>query len=266
MKYFLAAEWQSILKFNGLDDFDALWGLDIEQVDKPNQGHGGWSTVSKLVLRHPDGKKSIAYLKRQENYKFRSLVFPLVKVASFDREMRRFLQLRKKGIPLSNPIYYEKRRVGRDTRAILLIENLDGYRDLNQCLRDFKVEGCSFKKKKRLIEATATVIRCLHKTGYQHGMLFGKHIFVKGNSDFSTIDVRLIDLEFVRWHPNRIMKDLTRLYKRIHRAAPYTPAHDYIRFLKVYMQEEQMTRKTRKISRKIQNRLKKKNRQNKNKK
>ena len=263
MKYFLAEKYHSILKFNGLDGFDTLWHLDLEQVDKPNKGHGGWSTVSRLVLCHPDGKKKTYYLKRQENYKFHSLVFPLMKVASFDREIRRFFQLAKKGIPVSTPVYYEKRRAGGDTRAILMIENLDGYRDLNHCLRDLKNEERTFFKKKRLIKAVATVIRRLHKTGYQHGMLFGKHIFIKGNSDFSTIDVRLIDLEFVRWHPNRVIKDLSRLYKNITRIAPHTPPHDYIRFLKCYMQEETQTPETRRIIAKIQNRIEKKNRRKK---
>ncbi len=258
MKYYLAEKWHSILKFNGLDSFDAMWHLDLEQVDKPNTGHGGWSAVSKLVLSHPDGNKTKFYLKRQENYRFRSLVFPLMKVASFDREIRRFFQLAKNGIPVSSPVYYEKRRVGRNTRAILMIENLDGYRDLDRCLEDLENEGRPFIKKKRLIEATAKVIRRLHETGYQHGMLFGKHIFIKGNGDFSKIDVRLIDLEFVRWHPNRVIKDLSRLYIRMSRAVPHTPPHDYIRFLKYYMQVEELTPKLRKTVYKIQKRVEKK--------
>jgi tRNA A-37 threonylcarbamoyl transferase component Bud32 len=260
MKYFLAENWHGILTFNGLDDFDRLWELDLEKVDRPNIGHGGWSSVSRLVLDLSDGGKRTVYLKRQENYKFRSLVFPLLKVASFEREMRRFIQFSQKGIPVSNPVYYEKKRIKGKLRAILMIENLDGYQDLDRCLNNPQGNGMSFIKRKRLIEATATVIRRLHETGFQHGMLFGKHIFIKGNADFSEIDIRLIDLEFARWHPNRVIKDLTRLYKRINRAVPDLPNHNYIRFIKAYRQEEKLTAGTRKIIKRIQTRINKKKR------
>lgn len=257
MKFYMAEGWRTLLAHNRLDQFDAVWAVEIDPVDRPNVGHGGWSTVGRLALKRPGGGVVTVYLKRQENYKFRSLVFPLVRVASLDREMRRFFRLAKQGIPVSTPVYYEKRRIHGNTRAVLMIENLDGYRDLDRCLADLEKEGRPFLKKKRLIKAVAGVIRRLHETGFQHGMLFGKHIFIKGNADFSQIDVRLIDLEFARRHPNRVAKDLSRLYKRISRKAPGVPVHDYIRFAKDYMQADTVTPRVRRIVKKIQRRLSK---------
>jgi hypothetical protein len=136
----------------------------------------------------------------------------------------------------------------------LMIENLDGYDDLDQFLEKMKQKGVPVKNKKRLTLALAEVVRRLHKSGYLHGALFGKHIFVRGNEDFSDIDVRLIDLEYVRWHPNRVLKDLSRLYMRI----PGLTTHDAMRFLKNYLKEDGMTSRVRRAAAKITRRVERK--------
>ena len=194
------------------------------------------------------------YIKRQENYTLHSLVFPLKKVMSLEREMKCFLKFLKHDIPVPEPIYYEKKRVGRDTRAILIIKNLDGYEDLNRYIKRMQEKGISPGTKRRVIASLAEVIKRMHGSGYLHGALFGKHIFVRENEDGSDVDVRLIDLEFVRWHPNRMQKDLSRLYRRL----PGFKTQDAVRFLMNYLGEERITPRVRRTAEKIRRRLEKK--------
>ena len=234
------------MRFNRIDRFEALWRLDIEQVDKPNRKGRGWSEVGKIRLDLPDGNTAAVFIKRQENYTLHSLVFPVIKVMSFEREMKCFLKFLKHGIPVPEPIYFEKKRVGRDKRAVLIIKNLDGYENLTQYMKRMQQKGFSYETKKRVIASLATVIKRLHDCGYLHGALFGKHIFVKENEDYSDVDVRLIDLEFVRWHPNRMHKDLSRLHSRL----PALRIHDSVRFLINYMGEEGMTPRVRRTAKK----------------
>ena len=42
---YLSADWRELFTAEGLCDFEALWGLSLEAVDKPNVGRGGWSRV-----------------------------------------------------------------------------------------------------------------------------------------------------------------------------------------------------------------------------
>lgn len=254
MKDYLAKHWDNLLRFNGLDDFEALWDLALSPVDRLNRRGIGWSSVSRLELKDDEGRPVVVFLKRQENYKFRSLIFPAFKITSFEREMRNLARFRKKDIPAAEPVYFAKRRVKGHLRAILIMASLDGYLDLNQCLEMIQKDQNGFRKKDRLIKALANVLRRMHQKGFLHGAMFGKHVFVKGSDDFSIIDVRLIDLEFVRRHPNRVLKDLSRLYMRtIDRNT-----HDCIRFLKYYTQQESVNQQVRKLAGRIRKRVERK--------
>jgi tRNA A-37 threonylcarbamoyl transferase component Bud32 len=254
MKDYLANHWDNILRLNGLDDFDVLWNMALSPVDRLNRRGIGWSSVSRLELKDDEGRPVAVFLKRQENYKFRSLIFPVFKIASFEREMRNLTRFREKDIPAAEPVYFAKRRVKGDLRAILIVASLDGYMDLNQCLELIQKDQTGFRKKDRLIKALADVLRRMHQKGFLHGAMFGKHVFVKGNDDFSVIDVRLIDLEFVRRHPDRALKDLSRLYMR----TVDRNTHDCIRFLKYYMQQESANSEVRKMVSRIRKRVERK--------
>jgi hypothetical protein len=254
MKDFLAKNWDCLLRLNGLDNFNVLWDIALSPVDRLNRRGSGWSSVSRLELKNHEGRPVAVFLKRQENYKFRSLIFPTVKVSSFEREMRNLTRFRKKNIPVAEPVYFAARRVKGNLRAILIVASLDGYVDLNQCLKGIQKNPTGFKKKDRLIKALADVLRQMHQSGFLHGAMFGKHLFVKGNDDFSVIDVRLIDLEFVRWHPNRVLKDLSRLYMR----TVDRNTHDCIRFLKYYMQQGSVNPGVRKMVNRIRDRVNRK--------
>jgi hypothetical protein len=258
MKDYMAKHWQSILHANGLGNFDALWEIALSPVDRTNRRGKGFSSVSRLTLDRPDGGTATVYVKRQENYRFRSLIFPIVKVASLEREMRNLKRFNKRALPVAEPVFFAERRAAGNLRAILIVADLDGYLDLNYWLEILHgAKRKSFKKKDRLIKALADVLRRMHQNGFLHGAMFGKHVFIKGNDDFSVIDVRLIDLEFARRHPNRMLKDLSRLYMRtIHRNT-----HDCIRFLKYYLQEDRITPNLRRmvyrISKRVERKIKK---------
>ena len=82
MSDFIAAEDRDVLVAHQLDNFDALWALELEAVDAPNTARGGYSTVSRLQL----GERAY-YLKRQSNYLTRSLFHPFGE-PTFARELR----------------------------------------------------------------------------------------------------------------------------------------------------------------------------------
>ncbi|WP_204274704.1 lipopolysaccharide kinase InaA family protein, partial [Stenotrophomonas maltophilia] len=71
MSDFIASEERALLERHGLATFDALWNLQLDAVDEPNTGRGGWSSVYRLDL---EGRGF--YLKRQSNYLTRTLARP----------------------------------------------------------------------------------------------------------------------------------------------------------------------------------------------
>ena len=55
MQDFVNERWRSILAYNKLSDFDALWKLEAEWFEPPNQRRGGWSGVSRCELMLSEG-------------------------------------------------------------------------------------------------------------------------------------------------------------------------------------------------------------------
>jgi len=89
MTDYLASADLALLKRHGLDDFEALWALQLEAVDEPNTGRGGWSSVFRLEL---EGKGY--YLKRQSDYLTRTLHRPFGE-PTFAREFRNISRYQK---------------------------------------------------------------------------------------------------------------------------------------------------------------------------
>ncbi|CEG54890.1 MAG: hypothetical protein CMK96_04520 [Pseudomonas sp.] len=71
MNEFFSVADRPLLKAHGLASFDALWAVQLESVDMPNTGRGGWSSVFRLELGD-----TAYYLKRQSNYLTHSLRHP----------------------------------------------------------------------------------------------------------------------------------------------------------------------------------------------
>lgn len=70
---FSSTEWQALLEQNGLGSFEALWNLKADWFEEPNHQRGGWSGVSRIELKRPDGSICGAFLKRQQNHTRRTL-------------------------------------------------------------------------------------------------------------------------------------------------------------------------------------------------
>ena len=100
MTDYLASADLALLKRHGLDNFEALWALQLDAVDEPNTGRGGWSSVFRLEL---EGKGY--YLKRQSDYLTRTLHRPFGE-PTFAREFRNISRYQKLRIPALLPESY----------------------------------------------------------------------------------------------------------------------------------------------------------------
>lgn len=231
-KIFWAKNFQSILRGNGLHSFDALWGLDIGPVENPNRRRGGHSFVGRMALETPDGSPMAVFLKRQENDMARTLMPPF-KIPSYERELKNILRFEKMDIPVVAPMFFEKQKRGNNVRAILMTKALEGYRSFESCLKGPENSHISVIEKERLFSNVALLIRQIHQKGFEHGALFGKHIYIRTNRAKDEMDIRFLDLEMARRHPNRMLRDLTRLY---HRTSGWNE-ENYLLFLSSYLKE-----------------------------
>jgi len=103
MTDYMASADRALLQRHGLDDFEALWALELDAVDEPNTGRGGWSSVYRLEL---EGKGY--YLKRQSDYLTRSLHKPFGE-PTFAREFRNIVRYQKLHIPALEAVFYGER-------------------------------------------------------------------------------------------------------------------------------------------------------------
>jgi hypothetical protein len=241
MKDFLAKEWEETLRRNGLAHFDAFWNLDAPWFEELNERLGGWSGVSRIELEDPDGAWRPVFLKRQCNHTRRSFRPPWFKIATGEREMRNLLRFRSWGIPTVEPIYFGQRRVRGEFRVVLATESLEGYRSLDAWSERIAQQRLTGIARSRLVKKTAEVVRNLHATGFEHGNLRGRHVLASLNGKRHDVDVRLIDLEGVRRHPKRRMRDLVKLFLNT------SPMHrtDTLRFCRDYLEAPKVNEEVR---------------------
>ncbi|PQP05296.1 MULTISPECIES: lipopolysaccharide kinase InaA family protein [Pseudomonas] len=188
MTDFLAAEDRALLERHGLGTFDTLWAKQLEAVDEPNTGRGGWSSVFRLDLEGHG-----YYLKRQSNYLTRTLHSPLGE-PSFAREFRNIRRYRKLGIPALQAAFFGKRKVEGEVRAILLTRALDGWDDLDSLLQRWS--DLSAAQHSAILKACGQLALRLHGVRQVHGCFYPKHIFLKATGD--GYRAQLIDLEKTR--------------------------------------------------------------------
>ena len=89
----------------------------------------------------------------------------------------------------------------------------------------------------------------MHAYRYQHNCLYPKHIFARLRDD-GAAEVRLIDLEKVKWRPARryaMLRDLGTLYRHVE---GWT-ATDQLRFFLAYRQERRLSNASKRILRKL---------------
>lgn len=188
MSLFIASNEQALLERHGLADFEALWALDLDAVDEPNTGRGGWSSVYRLEL---EGQGF--YLKRQANYLTYTLHRPFGE-PSFSREFRNISLYQKLGIPALHAVFYGEKKVDGERRAILMTRALDGWTDLDTLLTQWDETAAT--QRLAILQACGQLARTLHKAGQVHGCFYPKHIFLKAKGGGYL--AQLIDLEKTR--------------------------------------------------------------------
>lgn len=207
MSVFIASAEQQLLERHGLNRFEALWALQLDAVDEPNTGRGGWSSVFRLEL---DGQGF--YLKRQSNYQTYTLRHPFGE-PSFSREFRNISRYRKLGIPALQAVFYGDRRINGERQAILMTRALDGWTDLDTLLTGWHEMPAA--QRAAVLVACGELARTLHDAGQIHGCFYPKHIFLKAQHD--RYQACLIDLEKTRpviFGKRDLAKDLEPLFRR----------------------------------------------------
>ena len=249
MKTFIADNWQAILEYNNLADFDKLWTLEAQWFEEPNRRRGGWSGVARISLKLPAGGECGLFLKRQEDHVSRTLLHPFRGELTFCREFRNIQRFRAAGIPALEAVYFARQKVGGRRRAVLLTRELAGYYALDSAVFEAerkKTPTAAIRKK--LLPAVASVLRRMHRARLQHNCFYPKHIFVKKTG--GNFAVRLIDLEKVKWQPRRLSAVLRDLYT-LNRHAVQWSRTDRMRFFLLYRQEKKLSNESKRIWRKM---------------
>jgi hypothetical protein len=226
----------ALLERHGLAGFEALWDLQAEWFEPPNQRRGGWSGVARLELPGPDGSGEAIFLKRQENHTRRSLRHPLGE-PTFAAEIRNILAARDAGVPTLEPVYFGQ----RGKRAILVTRELRGFASLDQHMREWRGRGWarSNEQRRALIPEVAGAVRRLHAARLVHNALHPKHVFVRFPGSGSP-QVRLIDMEKMRrtlLPGMAARRDLDSLNRR----SPWWGRTDRLRFLHAYFGVPRLT-------------------------
>jgi hypothetical protein len=199
MKYhcFKNNETEQLFKQNGLSQFEQIWTLDHEWFEPPNYRRNGWSGVIKYPLKDLSGQTQDVFIKRQENHNCKSLFHPIRGVPTFRREYLNINRLNKKNIPTLTDLYYGERIHNNHHQSILITRSLDGYESFEDFFQpDRQVPEALTAE---IMQLTGKITRLLHNARFRHGSLYPKHFFIL-NSD-NQVDVRIIDLEKLKWYP-----------------------------------------------------------------
>lgn len=172
-------------------DFQKWWNLSGEWVEPPNLRRGGESGVQRIIT--PQGQ--LAYSKKQVHHIYRSLRYPFGRPTVL-REYDAFKALDALAIPIPQLLYCG---VAKDGKALFITKALVGFIDLDQWLTLYRAQYPT-SVVEQLLTTLAHYTATMHLNRYQHGCLYGKHIFVKVIDDASRtiIEVALLDLEKVR--------------------------------------------------------------------
>src|SRR6185503_4684835 len=160
MNDYIEPEWQRIFGYNGLRSFDDFWKLEAKWFEEPNQRRGGWSGVVRCELKLPEGGTTRVFLKRQENHITRTFAHPIRGLPTFVREFENIMRCRERGIPSLTPLYFACRTEGGNKRAVLLTEELVGFRSLKELAGEWKT--MSRATRHAIIRTVAKLLRRIH--------------------------------------------------------------------------------------------------------
>lgn len=208
----IATPEQRLFAAQGLDSFEALWSAAATEVEAGNTARGGTSTVALLEIAAPEGTRRF-YLKRQRNFNCRTPRHCLRGIPLAQREWSSIQALERHGIPTLEIAAYGRHRRTGDDRGLLLTRALERYQDLDAWL----LAHSSTAARNQLAEAAGTLIAKLHNSGWRHGCLYPKHLFVAHDFPAQTTGspLRLIDLEKCKrtWRRREEWRDLDTLFR-----------------------------------------------------
>lgn len=191
--------------------FDEWWSAPGFWVEEPNQARSGWSGVMRVYC----GQR-LYYVKKQRNYTCRTLSHPLG-WPTVSREFRNIMWLAVLGLHVPNPVFHGSRKNGKATEAILVTEELCDFIDLDH------LPEMSDAQKVALARLAGEAIGTLHRAGFRHGCLYGKHLMARWID--GQPEIALIDLEKLRraFFPKQAIRhDLDQLKRRQN---IWSPAH-----------------------------------------
>ena len=165
-------------------DFAGWWSIPEQWVEEPNRRRNGWSGMIRLTL----GEKTY-YVKKQCNHLNRSLQHP-AGWPTVSREHQNIVRLNKLGIKSPNPVFHGVRQSSDGFEAILVTEELVGFRSLDH------QHELTPAQKATLAREVGGILGIMHRAHLQHSCLYDKHIMVRWQAD--TPEVALIDLEKLR--------------------------------------------------------------------
>jgi len=194
LKDFINKDHAQTLAVNRLNTYDLIWAYKQEWFEEPNSRRGGWSGVGRLELPTGEGAFKV-FLKRQEDHQRRTVRHPFAGEPTFACEFRTMMYLQRRGVPVPVPVFFGKRSVDGHARAILMTEELVGFRSLEDVTSDLFSEGkASVSVQRQILRGVAAAVKSLHAARVQHRSLYPKHLFVRWPSD-SVPEVVVIDLE-----------------------------------------------------------------------
>jgi tRNA A-37 threonylcarbamoyl transferase component Bud32 len=210
---FHSEKMRDLLSYNGLNSFESLWKVDGPFVEAPNFERGGWSGIILHEIKLQNRQPLKIVIKRQENHTYKSIMHPFRNTPTLSREYNNIRRLENFGVPTLEPLYYGERRAGGNIQAVLVIRFLEEYRNLDKIFKEAGENGVFGLNS--IFDAVAGMVAKIHSHRFQHGCLYGKHIFVKTEKETSP-DVKLIDLEKMHLRLSRFsiaVHDLSALFR-----------------------------------------------------
>lgn len=209
MPIYCDQDFNNILSSYQLNSFEALWLYQGEWVEEGNvKAKSGRSDVVRMRLAH-GGETTIAYMKRQENYRTNASRLLHKPRAICAREFENIQAWHVLGLPTMDALYFAQQ--DDPLRAILITRDLTGFVPLDEWL-----VLASDPERMKALKETARLLRRLHDHQWLHRCFFPKHVFIRQVGD--TFELRMIDLEKARktWiSPGALIDEITQFYRRM---------------------------------------------------
>jgi len=177
----------------GLLDLESLGRKEFEWFETPNKRRGGWSGVSRIVLKTKSDVSEPVFLKIQQNHFYRSWRNAFLKKLSYTREFHAIRQLQHITSCVPEIIMHAEWKQNGARMCVIMSKSLDEWQSLAHWLARRPGREDIY----RVLTALADTLRPIHQASWAHFGLFQKHIFVR-KGDEGDYKIKLIDFEKAR--------------------------------------------------------------------